>query len=354
MPQDLLAFPPYYTAVGIYRLVTDVSLRSAVWAKVKHATVRGLIVGAVYTAVSYRAQRWFVGRGKVKPPPEVVSRSLGWLKEVDVVDCGSALGTPQLLSLIEPGPCARHHDPLPPPAALFPAQLLSQAQHPPGPLARLRPDHQVAQQARRVLVARLRRGARATAGRQRGSQQGARAAHGRRAGLGHVVAHPDVCAALWATVRGAVVQCPLSYDNADILIPISPILPIFNLAFNAATRGLYTARSLHEQYFALKRMTSAQIDLWMEERKWGYRGGCRLSRRDLSQAELHRLRQPSASPPRHSSKSPFSALHSPSRTASAPPCGPWTSRSGSIGSRVASCDDCGPTRSGSARASIRP
>jgi hypothetical protein len=59
-----------------------------------------------------------------------------------------------------------------------------------------------------------------------------------------------------------------------ILIPISPFLPIVNLLFAAGTRGLYTARHLHEPYFARKRMTPLEVELWLEERKWGYRCEC--------------------------------------------------------------------------------
>jgi hypothetical protein len=100
MPQELLTFPPYYCVVGVYRLFTDASLRKPVWDKVKHATVRGLVVGTIYVVLTYRVQRWFVGTFllggfglfggrtlKTKPPPAVVGHSLGWLREMDIVDC---------------------------------------------------------------------------------------------------------------------------------------------------------------------------------------------------------------------------------------------------------------------------
>jgi hypothetical protein len=100
MPQELLTFPPYYTVVGVYRLVTDVSLRTAVWAKVKHATIRGLLVSVVYAIATYSMQRWFVRtfllgnyglfggrRMRTKPPPPIVGESLSWLREVDILDC---------------------------------------------------------------------------------------------------------------------------------------------------------------------------------------------------------------------------------------------------------------------------
>lgn len=93
MPRPLLA-------VGVYRLFTDDKLRPAVWAKVKHATLRGLVVAGVYVAATYKLQRWFVenflmggfslfGKKAPVPPAEVIETSLSWLKNADVVDCKS-------------------------------------------------------------------------------------------------------------------------------------------------------------------------------------------------------------------------------------------------------------------------
>jgi len=85
--------------VGVYRLFTDDVLRPAVWAKVKHATIRGLVVAGVYVVATYRLQRWFVenflmgglgglfGKRAQIPPPELVENSLSWLKSADIVDC---------------------------------------------------------------------------------------------------------------------------------------------------------------------------------------------------------------------------------------------------------------------------
>lgn len=60
--ENRLSFPPAYSIVGIYRLFTDVRLRSAVWAKCKHGTVRGAAVGAGWIFVSWRVQLGFVER----------------------------------------------------------------------------------------------------------------------------------------------------------------------------------------------------------------------------------------------------------------------------------------------------
>ena len=60
MPSELLHIPPLYTVVGLYRLLTDRSIREPVFDKVRHAAVRGLIVGALYAVGSWKVMRWFV------------------------------------------------------------------------------------------------------------------------------------------------------------------------------------------------------------------------------------------------------------------------------------------------------
>lgn len=62
MPSELLHFPPLYTVVGIYRLLTDPSIRGPVLDKVKHASIRGLLVGLIYAVVSWKPLQWFVRR----------------------------------------------------------------------------------------------------------------------------------------------------------------------------------------------------------------------------------------------------------------------------------------------------
>lgn len=62
MPSELLNFPQLYTVVGLYRLITDPSIRGPVLDKVKHASIRGAIIGLAYSAASWKVLDWFVRR----------------------------------------------------------------------------------------------------------------------------------------------------------------------------------------------------------------------------------------------------------------------------------------------------
>jgi hypothetical protein len=62
MPTELLSLPPSYTIVGVYRLLTDPSVRDPVWAKVKHAVVRGALVGGAYAILGWGIMDWVVRR----------------------------------------------------------------------------------------------------------------------------------------------------------------------------------------------------------------------------------------------------------------------------------------------------
>jgi hypothetical protein len=105
MPSELLHAPPLYTVVGAYRLLTDPQIRGPVLDKVKHASVRGLIVGLIYAVVSWKPLDWFIRRflvggewtlfGFRKVKEVVEGHSDGKVKfrgiELDIVLCTSPL-----------------------------------------------------------------------------------------------------------------------------------------------------------------------------------------------------------------------------------------------------------------------
>lgn len=60
MPSELLHLPPTYTLVGLYRLLTDPTIRGPVLDKVKHATFRGIVMAGVWSVGSWGVMDWFV------------------------------------------------------------------------------------------------------------------------------------------------------------------------------------------------------------------------------------------------------------------------------------------------------
>ena len=112
MPSELLNAPPLYTVVGAYSLLTDPQIRGPVLDKVKHASVRGLIVGLVYAVVSWKPLDWFIRRflvggewtlfGFRKVKEVVEGHSDGKVKfrgiELDIVLCTTS--SPPMTSLL--------------------------------------------------------------------------------------------------------------------------------------------------------------------------------------------------------------------------------------------------------------
>ena len=62
MPTELLQLTPAYVIVGAYRLATDASLRQPIWLRVRKALIRGLIVAAVFSMISWPITRIYARR----------------------------------------------------------------------------------------------------------------------------------------------------------------------------------------------------------------------------------------------------------------------------------------------------
>lgn len=65
--------------------------------------------------------------------------------------------------------------------------------------------------------------------------------------------------------------CQLS-SSKDLLLPLSPTLPLLSPVFTSVLRGITTAEYLHQPYFDIKGMDRDAVWRWIEERKWAYRG----------------------------------------------------------------------------------
>lgn len=62
MPTELLSLTPAYVVVGAYRLGTDASLRQPIWLRVRKALLRGVIVAALFSTVSWPVTRLYARR----------------------------------------------------------------------------------------------------------------------------------------------------------------------------------------------------------------------------------------------------------------------------------------------------
>ncbi|CAK9779990.1 hypothetical protein CC85DRAFT_283575 [Cutaneotrichosporon oleaginosum] len=236
MPTELLAFPPAYTVVGAYRLWNDPTIRAPVVAKLKHATIRGLAVGAAYAIFGWGVMDWvvrrFMVRGRVGERVSVGAGSVAL--SVDLVlythimwllpqlsrmlkffikkNLRIARGRAYNLTLTSRGK----------PEEFWSKSYYEEWAQPPQPT----------REQARAWGARKHR-------------------------------EPWVSWMLWWPSQMLIRQY--------ILFPLSPALPLLAPLAIAGMRALGTAEYLHQPYFQGKRMGSDEIWRWIEERKWAYR-----------------------------------------------------------------------------------
>ncbi|TXT08713.1 hypothetical protein VHUM_02841 [Vanrija humicola] len=235
MPAELLSIPPAYTLIGFYRLCTDESIRKPVWDKVRHAAVRGALVGAAYAVLGWGAMDWIVRRfivGKDKAKDGRVTLGSGMLAvSIDLV-----FYTHVLLLLPQLGAImkffirknlriarTRAHNltvaSRGKPAEFWGLGYVEEWQQPPS----LPPAQARGRAARDKWVRRL----------------------------------------LWWPTQSVI--------RHYVLIPLSPMLPLIIPVFTSSVKALTTGEYLHKPYFTQKRMAPDAVWTWVEERKWAYR-----------------------------------------------------------------------------------
>jgi hypothetical protein len=64
----------------------------------------------------------------------------------------------------------------------------------------------------------------------------------------------------------------LTYDFHAVIIAPFAFVPFVGLVVSAGVKALATSEFLHRPYFADKKMTPVQVAIFVEERKWEYRG----------------------------------------------------------------------------------
>ena len=72
-----------------------------------------------------------------------------------------------------------------------------------------------------------------------------------------------------------------SLQSLDLLLPLSPALPLLSPIFTSTLRSLSTAEYLHQPYFEVKGMSDDEVWRWVDERKWAYRGVSSFMRHEL-------------------------------------------------------------------------
>ncbi|ORX37407.1 hypothetical protein BD324DRAFT_626069 [Kockovaella imperatae] len=256
MPSELLHIPPAYVLVGIYRLLTDPFIRQPVLDKIKHASVRGLIVGLLYSIGSWRILNWFVRK--------VLLGRAGWLlgggarARVGEAVKESVAGVVK----VGLGPLSFHVD-----LVLYTHLLI------------LLP--QVSSILRMFIyknlrIARSRAWALTVSSRGKPSEFWSQ-------GYIEEWAQPPKPSASDLSGKGGrrtkearwlswLLWWPTQVVLRHyILLPLSPTLPLLSPLVTALLRGLTTAEYLHQPYFDQKDMSPESRWTWVEERMWAYR-----------------------------------------------------------------------------------
>jgi len=221
-----LQFPPSYVVVGIYRLVTDRSLSQPAWDKCKHGTQRGLVVGFVWTCLSFHVQRKFIELFLIHSA-RVTGLShetvFGYKIPFSLPTCAAVISLGSQMTLI---------------LGFF-----------------LR---------RNIRIARERAWAQTVASRGKGPDF-----------WQPYVEEWEYPPFVDESKKGAILKV---FESSVgwfvlkklILFPIS-LYPFIGVFVSAYFKALGTARYLHKPYFESKKMTPHQVAVFMEERKWDYR-----------------------------------------------------------------------------------
>ncbi|ORY34271.1 hypothetical protein BCR39DRAFT_575803 [Naematelia encephala] len=251
MPSELLHLPPAYTLVGIYRLVTDPFIRQPVLDKIKHASIRGIVVGVVYAAGSWKILDWFVrtflvggggwfGRKQVEAAISKSDRGHVWVGlgqfgvSLDLVLYTHLLILlPQLSSILR----------------FFIYKNLR--------LAR----------SRAFALTVSSRGKPKEFWNQGYIEEWAqppRPARGEILGVGSRKSRE----ARWISW---ILWWPTQlFLRHYLLLPLSPSLPLLAPLLTSTLRAITTAEYLHQPYFETKGMNQEEVWRWVEERRWAY------------------------------------------------------------------------------------
>ncbi|KAK8866100.1 hypothetical protein IAR55_001251 [Kwoniella newhampshirensis] len=255
MPSELLHLPPLYTLVGFYRLITDPSIRKPVLDKVKHASIRGIVVAGIYTVVSWNTLDWFVRHflvgsgggifgflkhGRAGLTQEgvdgVVRVGLGRLG----VDVNAVLYTHLLILLPQLSSILRFF--------IYKNLKLARSRAYALTVSSRGKPHEFWSQGYIEEWAKPPR-----------TRSGELDRNGRR-----VRADTQwISWLLWWPTQLVL--------RKYLFLPLSPTLPLLAPLLTSFLRAITTGEYLHQPYFDMKGLDNDEIWRWVEERKWAYR-----------------------------------------------------------------------------------
>ncbi|TDL16191.1 hypothetical protein BD410DRAFT_832204 [Rickenella mellea] len=221
--QKRLNFPPSYVAVGVYRLFTDKALYVPAWDKCRHGVLRGAAVGLGWGLLTFNVQRKYVEIFLVNSP-RVTGLSHDTIYGYKLPFTVTTYATILLLS----------------------SQITNII---------------------RFFVSKNIRIARTRAWDQTVQSRG----KGPEFWVPYVeewANPPPITKRTWQKWVGGFFG--RFFVRRVLLLPLN-FYPFVGIAAGAYFKAIGTARYLHQQYFAAKKMTADQVAVFMEERKWDYR-----------------------------------------------------------------------------------
>ncbi|EGN93576.1 hypothetical protein SERLA73DRAFT_23835, partial [Serpula lacrymans var. lacrymans S7.3] len=233
-----LRFPPAYVVVGVYRLFTDKSLYAPAWDKCRHGASRGLIVGFVWTLLTYGIQKRII-KAALSNPSSIFSFS--YLTQLS--QTADELSHESILGFHLPFNISTYVTVL-----FLGTQLTSVLNF---------------FLSRNIRVARQRVWDQTVASRGKGPEF-----------WQPYVEEWEFPPFVDQRARGRIQRMFKTWIarfiiHKVLLLPLS-LYPFFGTIISAWFKAMSTAEYLHKPYFESKKMTTQQTAVFIEERKWDY------------------------------------------------------------------------------------
>ncbi|WRT64340.1 uncharacterized protein IL334_001272 [Kwoniella shivajii] len=251
MPSELLHLPPLYTLVGIYRLLTDPFIRGPVLDKIKHASIRGILVAGVYAVGSWNLMDWFIrkfliGKGwNIFKSNKVMEESVGGVVNIGLgkfsFGINVVLYTHLFILLPQISSILRYF--------IYKNLKLARSRAYALTVSSRGKPHEFWSQG---YI-------------EEWSQPPSPASSGQVDSTGRRIRSDTkwISWLLWWPTQLVL--------RKYLFLPLSPSLPLLAPLVTSFLRSISTGEYLHQPYFETKGMNNDDIWRWVEERKWAYR-----------------------------------------------------------------------------------